>query len=623
MGQVEVSQEMLSIDQGLQRTQARGTGLQERHRLGSLSLKNGSVRIEISKDDLPKCLNRANDAVRLGRIDQANRLLDGRVLETVQRILEKDHSRTDLMFVLAMLFHRTRRLQEAKHWYLRILQQEHNGVVYNELGTLCRQMGRLSEAIGYCREAIETDGDNAFLRANLAGALIAAGKVQQGLGLFREALKIEPANAAIHSSYLFYLHYLPRLDHQMIFNEHKKWGLIHAPSSLARTSHANNPDPKRSLRVGYISPDFCTHSTAYNFESLLDGHNRDAVETYGYGSVRMPDKTTQRLKTKFDHYRDIYAVDDEDAADMIEQDRIDILVDVGGHVADNRLRVLARKAAPIQVDYLGIDTTGMQAVDYFLTDNIFNPPQAQQFFAEELFFLPRLHFCYRPHEAAGAVEPLPAFRKGYVTFASFNNSCKLNHVITALWADVLKANRNSRLVLKFAGGLDKPMGEDYFRRFERLGIPRDRLAICGWKPAAEHFQMYGEVDIALDTYPFNGGITTLEGLWMGVPVVSLVGSSLVCRAGLGILRSIGLESFAASTPDEYVAKATALANNLEGLAKLRSSLRRRMQSSPLCDAEQLAGHIEAAYREMWRRWCRSQKAGSAVDGQAGWKKIYE
>jgi predicted O-linked N-acetylglucosamine transferase (SPINDLY family) len=348
------------------------------------------------------------------------------------------------------------------------------------------------------------------------------------------------------------------------------------------------------------------HSIAYTFEPLLDGHSREVVEVFGYGNVRMPGAVTERLRQKFDHYRNVYGMDDESVVGLIEKDRIDILVDLGGHVSDNRLLVMAHKPAPIQVDYLGNNTTGMQAIDYRLTDTLTHPAGSQKFYTEELIFVPDGYFGYRPHDSAPPVVTGPALRNGYITFGSFNNSCKVNPFTIALWAQVLKANRNSRFLLKFGGGVDHQIREYYFQQFEQVGISQDRVAIYGWRLPNEHLKLYGQVDIALDTYPYNGGVTTLEALWMGVPAVSLAGNCYASRAGLAILSYIGFELFAASTPEEFVAKATALAGNLEALEKIRATMRERMTASTLFDTKALARRVETEYRKMWHRWIESR-----------------
>jgi protein O-GlcNAc transferase len=573
-------------------------------RLNALFLKDGNLHLSSPNGALPQSLIEANEAAAKGKYEEAARLLNDKVEKAMLEIIKQDPHRTDIMLVLGMLFKQTRQLQRAKQLFEEILQYEQHPLVYNELGYICECMGLLSQAVQYLQKAVEADPKNAQLQANLARMLIGTGKAQEGINLFRKAVEIDPTNAVMHSNFLFTLHYLPNPDPQMLFEEHVRWGQNHAPASLAKVSHSNVPDPDRRLRIGYISPDFCMRSIAYTFEPLLDGHNREVVEVFGYGNVRIPGAVTERLKQKFDHYRNIYGMDDESVVGLIEEDQIDILVGLGGHVSDNRLPVMAYKPTPIQVDYMGANTTGMQAIDYHLTDTLTDPTGSQKFYTEELVYLPDGFLCYRPHDSAPPVVSSPVHRKGYITFGSFNNNCKVNPFTIALWAEVLKANSKSRLLLKFGGGADHQMREYYFQQFEQNGISQDRVAIYGWRLPEEHLKLYGEVDIALDTYPYNGGITTLEGLWMGVPVISLVGKCCASRAGLTLLSYLGLELFATSTPEEYVAKATVLAGNLEALQKIRASMRERMAASTLFDAKGLAKKIEAAYRKIWQQWCQ-------------------
>lgn len=269
--------------------------------------------------------------------------------------------------------------------------------------------------------------------------------------------------------------------------------------------------------------------------------------------------------------------------------------------------------APIQVTYLGFpDTTGMSQIDYRLTDNLADLPEAQRFHAEELVFLPQGFLCYNPPGFAPPVAELPAIKEGRFTFGSFNNNCKIQPDIMELWARILKLMERSRLLLKFSGGDDKAVKEHYFRKFENLGISRQRIRICGYKPAIDHFKLYGQMDIALDTHPYNGTTTTCEAMWMGVPTISLVGKAHASRVGLSILSRVGLSDFAASTPEDYVAKAVAFSSQIENLAKIRKSLRTTMLNSPLCDSRGFTRTLEDVYRKMWHKWCRnsSNKVGA-------------
>ena len=576
---------------------------------GPRGQKNNSLRFFVSKESLPQFLLEAKTAVETGRIAEAAALIDDKAQETVTEIIEKNPSRTDIMFMLAMVLVKTGQMDRAEYWYKKILEQQPHALVYSELALICQSAGRLSEAREYLKSALELVPDNAELCNNLAMCLIQAGQTQESIDLLQKAVEEGPANAAIHSTFLLYLHYLPNLDPHILFTEHIRWSDSHVRPDRAKVSHNNPPEPGRKLRIGYISADFCMHSVARFFEPLLDGRDRRSVEVYGYGNVTFPDQITERLKHKFDHYRNICGMSDEAVVGMIEEDAIDILVDLAGHTAGNRVLVLARKPAPIQVTYLGYpNTTGVQAVDYRLTDNLADTAGAQEFYTEELVSLPAGFLCYRPPEFAPPVASLAAERNGYVTFGSFNNSCKINPTIVALWSCILKANDKSHFLLKFKGGDDRHVRDHYLNLFEQWGIEPERVEIYGLKSPIEHLGLYAEVDIALDTYPYNGTTTTCEAMWMGVPVISLVGRCHASRVGLSILTRTGLEFFAVSTPDEYVAKATALASKPDSLAKIRASMRERIAASGFCDANEFAGGVEEAYRKMWHKWCKSRGA---------------
>ncbi len=529
-------------------------------------------------------------------------------MEIACKAAEKTPSFANVIYLLlGVIFQKIARPEDALKYYKRILEREQNALIANEIATIYAERACYSEVVHYRAMALEIEPENTGIWSTLAVDMIAQGKAKEGIDLLYRALERNPANSRLHSIILWYTHYLPDLDPQSLFEEHKRWGQIHTPPGMAKTSHANDPDPNRRLRIGYICPDFRQHPTAKTFQQFLDGHNRQVVEIYGYGNVARPDDTTERLKQGFDHYRDVYGMTDQVLVGLIEADKIDILVEIGGRVANNRLMAMAQKPAPIQVDCGGINTSGMEQIDYSLTDRLLTPPDSQKFYVEDCVYLPGGLYTFKPPDDAPPVAGLPAERNGFVTFGSFNGFFKTNPYIVSIWADVMKANENSRFLMKIKGGNDPLLSEHYFKLFERCGIERGRIAIHDWKPRSEHLQLYGEVDVVLDTYPVNGAMTMLEGLWMGVPSISLVGKhGFLCRTGLSILSRIGMEFFAVSTPREYVAKATALAQNLPSLAKMRASMRQRMECSTLRDAKGFAGELEEAYRMMWRRWCRNQ-----------------
>ncbi|MHC4582017.1 MAG: O-linked N-acetylglucosamine transferase, SPINDLY family protein, partial [Planctomycetota bacterium] len=535
--------------------------------------QNSSLKFTVCKAGLPSALLKAGEAVKAGRTTEAANLVDDQAVGAVEQLVRDDPSRTDALFMLAVLFARMGDVTKAEKYYKEILSHLRHPLALFELASICRDTGRLSQAVDYQQQAVDLAPDSPELWATLAEYRIRTGQTREGIDLLRKAVETKP-DKVNHSKYLWHLHQSPQLDQCGLFEEHKRWARTHAPVSLAKVSHDNSTDPGRRLKVGYVSPDFCGHSVAYFFESLLDGHDRDVTEVYGYGNIPCPDHVTEHLKGKFDQYRNICGLDDDTVARMIEQDKIDILVDLAGHTSGNRLGVFARKPAPIQVTYLGFpDTTGMEQIDYRLTDELADLPEAQQFYTERLVFLPTGFLCYKPLRFVPPVAPLPAIERGYFTFGSFNNNCKIQPPIVKIWAQILKSKAKSRLLLKFGGGDDEAVRNHYLNRFQELGIPGHRVEICGRKPTIEHFKMYDQVDIALDTYPYNGTTTTCEAMWMGVPTISLVGKAHASRVGLSILSRVGLGDFAASTAAEYVGKAVAYSGELENLAKIRTSLR--------------------------------------------------
>ena len=552
----------------------------------------------------------------MGDVARARALLDDGAVRTVEQMASDDPGRTDALFMLAVLFTKTGRAKEAERFYKEVLKHRRHPLVLFELANICRDTGRLSQAVRYQQQAVELSPDSPELRTTLGEYLIRMGRTREGIDLLRKAVETSP-DKVNHSKYLWHLHQTADIDRDVLFEEHKRWARIHAPAELARVSHDNTIDPDRRLRIGYISPDFCGHSVSYFFEPILEAHDAEAVEVYGYGDVSCPDQVTEELKVKFGHYRNICGLRDQEVAKMIEQDKIDILVDLAGHTSGNRLGVMARKPAPVQVTYLGFpDTTGMGQIDYRLTDETADPPDAQRFHTEKLVFLPGGFLCYKPPGFAPPVNSLPAIEKGCFTFGSFNNNCKIQPDMMRLWAEILKRRESSRLLLKFGGGDDPAVRDHYLREFESFGISRERVDICGRKPTIEHFRMYGRVDMALDTYPYNGTTTTCEAMWMGVPTLSLAGKAHASRVGLSILSRVGLSDFAASTPAEYVEKAVAFSGELDNLAKIRASLRSMMFNSPLCDKKRFTKNLEAAYRAMWRQWCdgSQMEVGQTVSG---------
>jgi protein O-GlcNAc transferase len=579
--------------------------------LGPLVMEDGNLQIEVFAGELPQFIIEANDAVKIGEIEEARKILNKDSIEAFGEKLERDGCRTVVLLAAAKLFFDTNQHAEAEQWYLKIIEREPNAFVFNAIADICIAQRRISAAAKYRKKAVEIEPENKAYWLNYAMSLVLTGQRDEGLELLRKRVEMAPSDDdAAGSVLLWQLHYVPGTTPDTFFEEYEKWGRTYLPMHLAKSSHSNDPDPGRRLRIGYISPDFRGNVVAKSFEPFLDGHDRQRFEVYGYGNIAKPDEVTKRFQEKFDHYRNIHRMSIGQAAELVGKDQIDILIEVGGHCRDNCLGVLGLKPAPIQVDYGGVDTSGMRQIDYRLTDRLMTPVHMENFYVEKSVCLPGSIFSYRPPRSSPLVGPLPAKSNGYPTYASFNNSIKINAFTMELWARILNADANSRLILKFLGGNDPGLQEYYLGELEKLGISRERIEFYDmFSSHFVHMELYNKVDIMLDTCPFSGCMTTLEGLWMGVPTISLVGENMAfSRSGLSILSSVGLEIFTASTADEYVNKAIAFSRELDNLDKIRASLRQKMLESELCQPKRLTDEIEAAYRKMWHRWCEKQTA---------------
>jgi predicted O-linked N-acetylglucosamine transferase (SPINDLY family) len=404
---------------------------------------------------------------------------------------------------------------------------------------------------------------------------------------------------------LFALQYHPDYDAQKLREETRLWSQKHAePLKKFFRPHANDRDPERRLRIGYVSPDFRDHVVAHSLLPLLRRHDHEQVEVFCYANVTYPDRHTEEFRRCADVWRSIVQMSDSRAADLIRQDRIDILVDLALHTGDNRFAVFAQKPAPVQVAFAGYPgSTGLETIDYRLTDPYLDPPGLNdQFYSETSIRLPDSFWCYDPLTTEPAVNPLPAQAKGRVTFGCLNNFCKVSEPVLRLWSRVLNAVERSQLLILCAEGSHR---QPLLEMLQGEGITADRVELVAGRPRLQYLELYHRIDVGLDTFPYNGHTTSLDSYWMGVPVVTLVGQTVVGRAGLSQLTNLGLPELIAEAPEQYVQIAADLARDLPRLAELRRTLRGRMEASPLMDAPRFARNIEAAYRQMWRNWCES------------------
>ncbi|HEY8748649.1 MAG TPA: tetratricopeptide repeat protein [Tepidisphaeraceae bacterium] len=465
--------------------------------------------------------------------------------------------------------------------------------------------GDLDGAIAACHRALTVQPKSAEAHSNLALALKDAGQLDEAIEHFRQSLKLQP-NRHVADALLVLLHYHPSISQESLLREHRDWFAQYIENQIHELPPAEFDDsPTRRLRIGYVSPDFREHPVGYNILPLLEHHNHNRFDVYCYSDVTRPDALTQRMRACANQWRNIRSLNDEHAADLIREDRIDILVDLALHTGQNRLAVFARKPAPIQVSFAGYPgTTGLPAIHYRLTDPFLDPPQPTgDRSVDTPIRLPNSFWCYQPLGTEPDVGPLPAFNNGFVTFGCLNNFCKVNRPVLQLWARVLVAVKGSRLLLLSKEGSHRDQTRSVL---QALGVDRQRVEFVGPKDRDGYLKVFGGIDISLDTFPYNGHTTSLDSMWMGVPVVTLVGATPVGRAGWSQLQNLGLADLAADDPAAYVRIATTLAVDLPALADLRTTLRGRMQTSPLTDARSFAQGIESAFEGIWRNSCMLQ-----------------
>ncbi len=522
-----------------------------------------------------------------------------------RRILAVEPGQAGVHYNLGLVLCGQGLLEAAVAAYAKALElQPHFPVAANNLGAVLERLGRFDEAEHWYRQALRMDPGSAEAWSNLGGVLKDLARFDEAMECHDRAIALQPGNARLHSNRVFTLHYGAADDPAVLLRAARDWNdRFAAPLASAVGTHGNDRTPGRRLRLGYVSANFREHCQAQFTVPLLERHDHGVFEIFCYSDVSAADAVTGRLRACADVWRETAGQSDADLAALVRRDRIDVLVDLTLHMAHDRLLLFARKPAPVQVTWLGYPgTTGLEAIDYRLTDPWLDPSGvADACYAERSHRLADSFWCYDPLAKGPPVNPLPARDTGHVTFGCLNNFCKVNDGMLALWARVLRAVPGSRLLLL------APSGSARDRAMARLGVPAARVEFVPYQPRADYLQAYHRIDVGFDTFPYNGHTTSLDSLWMGVPVVSLSGRTVVSRAGLSLLSNLGLADLAADTPGRFVDIAVSLARDPDRLAALRMGLRERMTASPLMDAGQFTSNLEAAYRTMWRRWCGTDR----------------
>lgn len=480
--------------------------------------------------------------------------------------------------------------------------------VRRRLGLALYGAGELSRSLPYLEQAVAESGDDAYLDNAYALVLLAMGRPDAAIAALRRTLLRTPGSKELHSNLLMLLHFSASYSADALFAEHVRWAQQHVGQLPLAAPTTDASDPERTLRVGLVTPHVVTGPVPNVLLPLLEHSDPRRQSFVFYANGSREDATTARLRAAVAEWRRIETVDDDAFAAQVHADRIDIMVDLAGHSGGNRLLALARRLAPRQLTWLDyFDTTGVPAIDYILTDAVSAPEDMQRHFTERPLALPT-RLCFLPPQDAPDVAPAPVLRNGYLTFGSFNRWAKTSEPVLALWARLLTAIPDARLLLKARGFEDTGIRKDAIARFGAKGIAAQRLELRPPSAYAEMLRQYADVDLALDTFPHNGGATTLDALWMGVPVVTLLGRTMIGRQTAAMLDACVLPDLVADTEDALIAIGRRWHADIEGLSALRAELRARVAVSPLTDGPRFARTFETALRHIWREYCASRTA---------------
>ena len=500
-----------------------------------------------------------------------------------------------LLFNLARLdeaiacFRESIRLRPADPW------------AYLNLGRALRTQDKLDEAESAFRQAIRL-APNLSPAYNMLGSLLREqGRVREMIDTYRTSVRLDPGAREPHCNLCYGLYFDPQATPDQILDQHLEWSRRFAePLHTLHRPHENDRTPDRKLRIGYVSPNLRYHVVGFFMEPVLQGHDKEQFQVFCYSDAPPADELAHRLRGYAHAWRETAGLTDQRLADLVRDDRIDILVDLNLHMKGCRLGVFARKPAPVQITFLGYcGTTGLKTIDWCITDPHMLLPGREKYFTEKMLPLPDCYWCYRPSPTAPPVGPLPMRAGGHVTFGSLNTLAKVNDQVIRLWSRLLDAVAGSRLAVHVPGG---PSSRGVLNHFTAHGIAPDRLDALPRQNRDAYLDLYNRIDIALDPFPYNGGTTTFDALWMGVPVVTLAGDLPLARAGVTILTNLGLTELIAQSQEQYVKIAADLARCPDRLAGVRASLRQRLRESVFMDAECYVRNLERAYLHAWRGW---------------------
>ena len=480
---------------------------------------------------------------------------------------------------------------------------------YISRAAILQRQGKLIEAKSELEGALQRFPNHLLMHMNLGTVCKDMGNNTEALAHFRHVFEQSDAYPYAHSNYLFTMHYEPTVSPEDIAAASRKFGERYAPVDKQYQTFPNDRNPARRLRIGYVSGDFHAHPVHVYIEPVLASHDKQAVEVFCYHNGVKNDEVTARLKSHADHWRSIQAMSDDDVCELIRNDAIDILIDLSGHTASHRLLVFGRKPSPIQATWIGyFNTTGIAAMDYIITDRYLLPPEEEYLYTEKPLRLPSNGACYKLPKFACDVTPLPALTNGFVTFGCFTARAKVTPEVLELWVDILKRIPTSRLVLKNKSFDESSIQDEQRAFFTTRGIAAERLRFEGQTAMIDYMRAYNAIDMCLDPFPYNAATTTLDALWMGVPMITLKGDRLVAHIGESMLAAVGLHEFVAGTKEEYIEKAIYYAEQLERLQNIRRTLRPTLEATPMTNPKEFTQGLETALRMAWKQWCEKDES---------------
>ncbi len=565
----------------------------------ALLMANKALALEPNSFDCN--INTGNLMMKVGRLQEAETCM--------RRALVADPKNFAVNYNLANILQALQLFPEAIECYkIAIDSNPTFPAPYNNLGNTYKKLGEVSLAIGYYQNAVELEPDNSMALGNLGGLYTDIRDFDSARSVCLEALRIDPSNVDAFHNYLFGLNYESVLSEVEIFQEHLEWNRRHGHeqqvASISNEVMCNPSQGNRGTgikRVGFVSGDFCQHSVAYFLEPLIEGLAPSEYEIYCYSNVQREDTVTERIKRKVQEWRSILVLSNEESAELIKTDKIDILIDLAGHTSNNRLLLFALRPARVQASWLGYpNTTGLSAIDFRITDEIADPQGvSDNLHSESLVRIDTGFLCYQAGQVVNARLIPPVVENGYVTFGSFNNISKITKQVIEVWSGIFLKLPNARLILKSKTFTDKRVSTRILSEFSEYGISSNRITLLQFADGySEHLSLYNDIDIALDTFPYNGTTTTCEALWMRVPVVSFAGNSHRSRVTNSILRRIGLDKLCGDSLEEYVDCAVALADSVAELTELRSRLRETMGGSVLCNPQVFGENMVRAFDQM-------------------------